>query len=252
LVAGADVVIHLAGAIGGRCRDDFTSVNVDGTDALLAAVTGTAPDAFFLHVSSLAAREPHLSWYARSKRDGEVLVENAPLRWMIVRPPAVYGAHDAALAGLWQALARGYLVCPAAADARFALVYVDDLVKALVAVVEQRPDQRRILTIADARPAGYSWREVAAIAAQVRGAPVRIVRAPRALLLSVAVLNLAGAWMLGRKPVLVPGKVRELAHPDWVCDNTLAAALDNVDPGRCLPETLPGLPGWQNQAGAST
>jgi nucleoside-diphosphate-sugar epimerase len=246
------VVIHLAGAIGGRRRADFTAVNVDGTAALLAAVKAAAPEAFFLHVSSLAAREPQLSWYARSKRDGEVLVERAVLRWMIVRPPAVYGAHDPALSGLWWALARGYLLCPGEPDARFALTYVDDLVRALVAVVEQRPDERRILTIADARQGGYSWREVAAIAAQVRGAPVRIIRVPRVLLMMVAMLNLFGAWMLGRRPVLVPGKVRELAHRDWVCDNTLAALLEDVKPGRCLPETLPGLPGWQDQAGAKT
>jgi acyl carrier protein len=49
----------------------------------------------FVHVSSLAAREPQLSLYGASKARSEALVE-APRRldWAIVRPPAVYGPGD--------------------------------------------------------------------------------------------------------------------------------------------------------------
>ena len=48
----------------------------------------------FVHVSSLAAREPKLSLYGASKARAEELVHSSGLEWVIVRPPAVYGPGD--------------------------------------------------------------------------------------------------------------------------------------------------------------
>ena len=31
--------------------------------------------------------------------------------------------------------------------------------------------------------------------------------------------NLAAARLLGYDPMLTPGKVREITHPDWLCDS---------------------------------
>ena len=58
LVHGADAVVHAAGLIKARRPSDFMTVNRDGT-ALLSAL---APEARFLLLSSLAARDsrfPH-------------------------------------------------------------------------------------------------------------------------------------------------------------------------------------------------
>jgi nucleoside-diphosphate-sugar epimerase len=71
LVTGADAVIHLAGAIKGADRAAFDRVNRDGTAALAAAWRRRAPEARFVLLSSLAAREPGLSAYAASKAAGE-------------------------------------------------------------------------------------------------------------------------------------------------------------------------------------
>ena len=48
----------------------------------------------FVHVSSLAAREPELSDYGASKARSEELVARLGPRLAIVRPPAVYGPGD--------------------------------------------------------------------------------------------------------------------------------------------------------------
>lgn len=45
------------------------------------------------------------------------------------------------------------------------------------------------------------------------------MRVPRSVLMALAGLNLLLARRLGYAPMLTPGKVRELTHPDWVCDN---------------------------------
>jgi hypothetical protein len=42
---------------------------------------------------------------------------------------------------------------------------------------------------------------------------------PGPLLHAVATLNAGGARWLGYRPMLTPGKVRELQQPGWLCDN---------------------------------
>src|SRR5206468_3050159 len=71
----------------------FEKGNVQGTLAMLAAATAGGVRRF-VHVSSLAAREPKLSLYGGSKARAEELVHSSGLDWAIVRPPAVYGPGD--------------------------------------------------------------------------------------------------------------------------------------------------------------
>jgi hypothetical protein len=73
LVDGADVIIHAAGLIKARSSAAFEAVNVAGTANLAQAIekSGTSPRV--LLVSSMAAREPTLSSYARTKRAAEQL-----------------------------------------------------------------------------------------------------------------------------------------------------------------------------------
>jgi len=73
LVDGADAVIHLAGALTALDRDGYFRVNAEGTRALADAAQ-RARVRRFVHISSLAAREPQLSGYAASKRAGEEIV----------------------------------------------------------------------------------------------------------------------------------------------------------------------------------
>jgi nucleoside-diphosphate-sugar epimerase len=73
LVSDADAVIHIAGTISARKAAAFQQGNVDGTLAMLAAATAGGVQRF-VHVSSLAAREPKLSLYGASKAKAEALV----------------------------------------------------------------------------------------------------------------------------------------------------------------------------------
>jgi nucleoside-diphosphate-sugar epimerase len=66
LVTDADAIIHVAGVITGREEAAFNKGNVEGTLAMLAAATAGGIRRF-VHVSSLAAREPKLSLYGASK-----------------------------------------------------------------------------------------------------------------------------------------------------------------------------------------
>jgi nucleoside-diphosphate-sugar epimerase len=220
LVDGADAVVHAAGLIKARRAEDFLAVNRDGTARLSAA----APDALFLLLSSLAAREPQLSPYAASKRAAEDAVAGRVGPWCAVRAPAVYGPGDRETLAYFKMAARGFALRPNRVDARLSLIHVEDLVEALALALDRRPPAS-VCEIDDGRDGGYSHLEMAGAAAEALGRSVQSLAVPRPLIGAVAQVN-------ARRPstqILTPGKVHELFHPDWVVhDRRLAAALDFV------------------------
>jgi nucleoside-diphosphate-sugar epimerase len=227
LVEGAEVVIHVAGLIKAANRGEFFKSNRDGTQALAEVVQRVAPTANFLHVSSLAAREPQLSDYAASKRAGEEAARTIlGDRVTVLRPPAVYGPGDRETLVFFQ-LARQRLVpLLGSASARAAMIHVDDLVR-LIERLATLPPCGQVLTAADARPEGYRWHEVLGAAARAVGNErARLVHAPQALLRAVALVGDAGR-RLGAANMLNSQKLRELQHEDWsVSAGELASAPD--------------------------
>jgi len=215
LVEGADAVIHVAGLIKAARRKDFFDINHGAAATLARTVKRLAPHAHFVHLSSLAAREPSLSDYAASKRAGEdAVLDVLGPRATVLRPPAVYGPGDHETLRFFQ-LARNRLVpLLGTRDAVVAMIQVQDLTRLILTLTAAQP-RGEVLAAADGRPAGYRWDELLGAAARAVGntAP-RFVTAPQSLLGSVALLgDLARA--LGSASMLSSQKLRELRHPDW-------------------------------------
>jgi len=247
LVEGADTVIHVAAAIAGNSAAEFDQTNVVGTRRLLDQIAIHAAQAHFIQISSLAARHPELSWYAASKRAAEELVATRHAAHSILRPPAVYGPTDPALADFWRWLARGRLIRLGAAAARFSLLHVDDLVEAVVRLVRAGP-ARRILPLSGPQPeGGWSWRALADRAAAVSEGRVRITPVPTMTLQLAGHAVLAAGRARGRPALLTPGKVRELQHHDWVCDNHALEDVLDWRPTRALEDAMVQLPGWSDR-----
>jgi len=231
LVSGCAGVIHAAGAVRGASQADFDRINIDGTANLLSALSSHAPAARLLMLSSLAAREPRLSWYAASKRGGELLLEKEPrLDWVILRPPAVYGPGDKEMLPVFQWMSRGIALVPGDPAARISLIHVSDLVTAIGSCLRSAECTHQTLTLCDGKPGGYDWGEMAAIAGAIWGRKVRLWRVPAWLLDGVARVNILGARITGTPPMLTPAKLRELRHSDWVVDNTAITAITNWEP----------------------
>jgi nucleoside-diphosphate-sugar epimerase len=214
LVDGVDHVVHVAGLIKAARRDTFFGVNEAGSIAVAQAMIRRAPAARLLHVSTIAAREPQLSDYAASKRAGEEAVRKLlGDRATVIRPPAVYGPGDPESLVFFK-LARGARVPLAGPrDARSALIHVADLVSLMTAMLESADGG--VWTAADARPEGYTWREVFCAAAVAVGNPdAKLFQAPAALLRAVALVGDVGR-LFGSPNMLNSLKLRELRHRDW-------------------------------------
>jgi nucleoside-diphosphate-sugar epimerase len=215
LVDAADAVIHCAGAIRGATAAVFQHVNVLGTRNLVQAL-GRQPHVPYLVVlSSLAAREPRLSDYARSKHDEEQVVAQGGHAAAVLRPPAIYGPGDKSLADLFAFLRRGW--CPMIGQGRFSLLYIQDLLEAMALLLQHRVTG--LMTLHDGRHGGYGWGDVAETAQAVLGRPVRCFRLPDTLVRSMATLNTVAGRLRGVDPLFTTGKARELLHVDWSCDN---------------------------------
>lgn len=220
LCEGTTAVIHIAGIVSAPTRAAFDAGNVAGTAAILAAA-GTRR---FVHVSSLAAREPGLSMYGASKAAAEDLVKASPADWVMVRPPGVYGPDDAEMRDIYKLAMRGFYIAP---PGRISLLHVDDLARALLSLAAGGPS-RQLLEIDDGAANGYSHPEFARAIGAGLGGRLRVIPLPLALLHVAA--------RIGLSPKLTRDRARYIAHPDWVARGGNAAIAGIWTPHISLAE----------------
>ena len=240
LVRGVDAVVHCAGAVRGATQAHFDCMNVNGVARLVRAAVEQHPLPRFLLISSLAAREPGLSYYAASKRQAETVLAGhaGSMSWSVLRPPAVYGPGDREMLPLFRWMARGVAPLVGSDSSRVSLLYVDDLAEAVIKWLRNKNCSQAVFELHDGRPAGYSWQDVIDTIEHLTGKRVRSVKVPLAVLKTVSSLNLSAARIFGYAPMFTPGKLRELRHPDWVCDNTAFTRKTGWTPQVSLEEGL--------------
>ncbi len=217
LVRSSDAVIHIAGVINPPDPREFERGNVEGTLSLLAAATATGT-CRFVHVSSLAAREPSISLYGASKARAEEFVERSGLDWAIVRPPAVYGPGDRETLELFKMARFGLVMLPPAG--RLSLLHVDDLARLLLALASPQAPAKTVIEPDDGRAGGWSHREFAQALGGATGRRNIAVPVPGALLRFGARADCA---VRGARAKLTPDRAAYFSHPDWVADPVRAA-----------------------------
>ena len=223
LVDGADAIIHVAGTISAPNAAGFEKGNVEGTLAMLAAATAGGVRRF-IHVSSLAAREPTLSLYGGSKAKAEELVHSSGLDWAIVRPPAVYGPGDKETLELFRMAKLGLMLMPP--KGRVSVIHADDLARLLVALAGPSVPSNMLIEADDGKPGGWTHREFARALASAVGTKPAILSSPGILLRAAAHLD---QWWRGEKAKLTTDRAAYFSHRNWV-----------IEPKRACPPQL-----WQ-------
>jgi nucleoside-diphosphate-sugar epimerase len=222
LVAGASVVIHAAGLVKARSAGDFFEVNAAGTRRLAEAVAQYAVAARFVLISSQAARQPHLSAYAASKRAGEdaAAAVLGSLSWVAVRPCVIYGPWD--IEGLVMLRMARRRIAPALGkpEPRIAMIHVRDAAEAVVALSADGP-RHGAFEISDERLDGYGWAELLATMGAACGRSPRMVRVPDLLLRAAGAASDGLAALSGNPTIFSGGKAREILHRDWAPDRMM-------------------------------
>lgn len=232
LVDGADAVIHVAGTISAPNAAGFAKGNVDGTLAMLAAATAGGIHRF-VHVSSLAAREPKLSLYGASKDRAEELVHGSGLDWVIIRPPAVYGPGDKETLELFRMAKLGVMLMPP--KGRVSVIHADDLAQLLLALANPGAPVNCLIEPDDGKPRGWTHREFAHALAGAVGTRAAVISSPGILLRIAARTD---QLLRGENAKLTVDRAAYFSHRNWVVEPKRAAP-----PGLWRPkiETTEGL-----------
>ena len=248
LVDGADAVVHVAGVVNAPDAAGFEAGNVLGTGTVLAAAEN-ARIARFVHVSSLAAREPRLSHYGASKARSEALVAASPLSAIIVRPPAIYGHGDRDLLEMFKMAARGFVLLPPAG--RLSLLHAADLARLLVALAAPTAPTgpsapTETVEPDDGHPGGWTHREFGTLLGDAVGRRVRLLTMPKPIMTAAAP---ADRLVRGARAKLTPDRAAYFCHPDWVADpdKAVSNALWRAD--IATPQGLAGTAAWYRAAG---
>jgi len=210
LADGADAMIHIAGLINAPDRAGFEAVNVGGTAATVDAARAAGVRRF-VHISSLAAREPELSDYGWSKARSERVVAASGLDWTIVRPPAVYGPGDRETLELFKMARRGLALLPP--GGRFSVIHVEDLCRLILALVGAPETLGQTYEPDDGTENGWEHRHFARTLSRVFGKRATTLAMPRAVVKGAARLD---RLVRGSKARLTPDRARYFCHPDWV------------------------------------
>jgi len=244
LVAGADVVIHLAGTVSAIDRAQFTVGNVAGTRAALETASAAGVGRF-IFVSTLAAREPRLSSYGASKAEAEKLVRESPLPWTIVRPPAVYGPGDREMFELFRAATWGVVPMPRRGSA--SLIHVADLARLLLVLAEANDEVTgQTFEPDDGRPGGWPHAELGAEIGRAVGRTVRVAGLPGVVLQMAA---RADTLVRGKRAKLTPDRAGYMSHPDWVVSPAAAVPGALWHPRIPTPKGLRDTAHWYRGQG---
>lgn len=243
LVRDADAIIHVAGTISAPNAAGFAKGNVEGTLSMLAAATAGGVQRF-VHVSSLAAREPKLSLYGASKCKAEELVMGSGLNWAIVRPPAVYGPGDKETLELFRMAKLGLMLMPP--KGHISVIHVDDLARLLLAFTAPTAAISCLVEPDDGKPGGWSHREFAVALAAAVGTRAAIISSPGILLRLAA---RADKLLRGDKAKLTTDRAAYFSHRNWVVEPKRAAPPELWRPAIPTEQGLKETAEWYREKG---
>ena len=245
LVRGADLVVHAAGLVKARHRQDFMAINRDGTARLAEAVARQDPMLPFILISSQAAREPRLSDYAASKHLGEVAAQAAlgERRCLVLRPCVIYGPWDREGRALLRLAGSRLAPAVRAPEPRIAMIHVRDAAAAVAAVAAHGP-RAGLFEICDERTDGYGWRELLRRLGEANGRIPRPVFLPDVLIRAAGSANELLALSGGPPAMFGAGKAREILHRNWAADPAHRLPPDLWQPCITLSEGLAETVAW--------
>ncbi len=157
-IADSDIVINLIGIRQEHGKQNFPAVHAQGAE-FVAKAAKEAGVKKFIHISALGVDRTPQSKYARTKLNGEKAVAAVFPDATILRPSAVFGPED----NFFNFFARlskfmPFLPLIGGGKTRFQPVYVNDIAKAVRAVVERADTRGKIYELGG--PKTYTLKEI--------------------------------------------------------------------------------------------
>ena len=181
-LVGVDAVVNLVALSplftpdGGERMHDW--VHRAGTGNLVQAAEA-ADVGRFVQVSAVHADPNGPTAYLRAKGRAEVIVQEADLEWVIIRPSVVFG-DGGEFVSFTRSVAPPHLTpLPGGGSTRFQPIWVGDLVPMLADAVVEPDHERTVYEIGG--PEVLTLAEIAKLVHGAVGRPARVVPVPMAL-----------------------------------------------------------------------
>jgi nucleoside-diphosphate-sugar epimerase len=152
-----DIVIHCAGLIQGFFYKDYYKGNTLSTDNLIKASLTQKTLPYFIFISSASACGPSksledlknsdspltpVSFYGKSKKIAEELLQKSSLTYCIIRPVAVYGVGDTHFLPLFKLAQKRIALYLGKKSHIIDLIHISDLVQIIKAVIQKKPSNK--------------------------------------------------------------------------------------------------------------
>lgn len=259
---GATWIVHVAGLVRARSTAELNAANVGGTEHVLRAALEAGTDlARFLYVGSQAAAGPStdgrpvtedqrpepVSAYGVSKLRAEhlTLLLKGRLPVTVIRPPGVYGPRDDDILKYFRAV-KGHMRPELRRGARFSLVYVEDLARAVRMMLTDDRALGEVFFVGGPDETDYA--EMGTLIARALGTWTVPVRPPIWVLHVAALAEEMGGALIRRAPVLSREKLKEITSGDWICSSARIRTRLGWEPEVSLEEGVERTVRWYREA----
>ncbi len=229
-----DYVFHCAGLTRAKTRQEFFRVNATACKTLYEQCLAHGKHLKrIVHVSSLASVGPALpdqpvdenspckpiTYYGKSKRAGEerALQFSSSLPLVILRPPIVYGPREVNFFAFIDAIARGWNLQIGHKNRVLSLIYITDLVQAMLRAAIRPSSGNDVYFITDGNY--YHWQDVVETASKVLNVRSRSLRIPDGLLGFVGLLLEFISIYQNKAPLLDSQRIKDIRQSTWTASS---------------------------------
>ena len=228
---GIEAIVHLAAALFARSRNEFFISNALSTKNLIEASSENNLKKF-VYISSLAAGGPcpsnenirteemidnPVSYYGKSKLAAENEVKKFKSKYIILRPPIVYGPKDSGFSTIARYVKKGIMVSPSSNKSKFSFIYLNDLVKAIEKAVFEEIENDKYYVCENNI---YEWQEfISKMAENLKVKMPKMINLPKPLMYMAGFSYEILSYLTSTLPVLNRDKVREAKAGDWICSS---------------------------------
>ena len=266
LMRGCGLVYHIAAKVQGSDRAAYQAINVAGTKAILNEAITAGVDRFvyistigvygMVHGQDLTEDAPWLAsdWrtsrspYIATKQEAERLVWTAGLRMpvTVARPGDIYGPQQYAWTVQFiEKINQGQLMPPTdAASGLFNLIYIDNLVDALLLLGSHPQAVGQAFNVVDGAPMPVSD-YIRAIASMAGKHPPAV---PALFLRAAAAVLMAADRIRGREAMVTPNSMDFLLHK-WTISGAKLRSMLGWSPAVGREEAFHRIAAWLHSAG---
>lgn len=156
-VKNTNTIIHLAGITKTLDVTLFKRVNIFGIQNLLDVCVAEKIKKF-IFLSSDDALYPNDGMYARSKFEAEQLIQKSPLDFTILRSTVIYGEDDTKNIATLISIIKRFPIIPVIGNDKYRIqpVYVEDVVSAIINVMQNSSSKGKTYNIAGLYPITFN------------------------------------------------------------------------------------------------